>query len=528
MTFAEWLGGRSEPDRPTKPKTQDAVVGIDRFDREDLAALNAEMREFRLAQDKLCEVAEMGGHLTSDTTMSFFKVGAELEDPADMDPECLVNHAVQAELWKTPEWERLHTWTEGDLTAAGLAFVSIEDHVETILDKCKTKGKEAEDLEKRRQELEEAEAGCTMMEQMVEDWKALGNLTDEELEAMAAMQQAIAEAMAAAAAALAADAAALDQGVASAIAGAMPDMRAALAAEAQRHQDEAALFSAWGLERGELQRIPSTERMRLAERIRKIPDFKRLTDLIGQMKRLAATEQTRKVYHTFEEVYDVGMGNDLGRILPSERLNLIHPATKLDFYRRFSEGKLLEYEMRGDERIGRGGIIACKDDSGSMAGQRNAWAVSVSLAAMAIAKEQKRSFVGLNFGSSWELMEFSFRTEDEYSIDKVIDYAEFFFDGGTDFERPLNRALEILQAEERDKGFVEGDILFITDGACGVTPAWMEKFKAEQERLGFRVWGVMIGANRKSEPLWSICDGQVVTVSDLLSGEEVREIFQGL
>ena len=71
--------------------------------------------------------------------------------------------------------------------------------------------------------------------------------------------------------------------------------------------------------------------------------------------------------------------------------------------------------------------------------------------------------------------------------------------------------------------------MFVTDGICRVRPDWLEEFVSERERLKFRVWGILIGGHsRKSEPLWSICDGSVVTIQDLLSGSEVREMFREL
>jgi uncharacterized protein with von Willebrand factor type A (vWA) domain len=124
---------------------------------------------------------------------------------------------------------------------------------------------------------------------------------------------------------------------------------------------------------------------------------------------------------------------------------------------------------------------------------------------------------------------FDFRDWSKVNYTDIIDYAEFFFGGGTDFMAPLSRALQLLQEEEKEKGFVEGDIVFATDGMCYVRDDWLEKFKAEQERLQFTVWGILIGGHsRKSEPLWTICDGKVFTIQDLLTGEEIREMFREL
>ena len=58
---------------------------------------------------------------------------------------------------------------------------------------------------------------------------------------------------------------------------------------------------------------------------------------------------------------------------------------------------------------------------------------------------------------------------DHYEIETktVMDLAEYFPGGGTDFQRPLDAALECLQHAR----FKKGDVIFITDGECQVATA---------------------------------------------------------
>jgi uncharacterized protein with von Willebrand factor type A (vWA) domain len=284
------------------------------------------------------------------------------------------------------------------------------------------------------------------------------------------------------------------------------------------------------MEPGQLQRMDANERIKLAQRFDRNDTFKKLAQLIGPMMRLASAEQVRKVVYTPEEVYDVETGRDLGRLLPSELLDFIRPETKLWFYQKYLEGNTLQYAMRGKEKVGKGGIIYEIDNSGSMFGDREVWAKATGLACAAIAREQKRSFYGVHFGGPYDkLRTYDFRDWTKVDFRQIIDYAEYFIGGGTDFMLPLSHALTLLQEEEREKGFTEGDIVFVTDGLCSVRPDWLKKFKEEQERLDFKVWGILIGGHsRKQEPLWSICDGAVVTIQDLLTGSEVREMFREL
>lgn len=122
-------------------------------------------------------------------------------------------------------------------------------------------------------------------------------------------------------------------------------------------------------------------------------------------------------------------------------------------------------------------------------------------------------------------MRFDFRDINNIDIDQICDYAQAFMNSGTDFMTPLSAALDILQEEYDKYGCVQGDIVFITDGQCGVDDEWFAAFKKKQTELGFRVFGVAIECARTSSPLYEICDGRVITVRDILTGRDVVEIF---
>lgn len=531
MDLEKWLKAKQEAEKP-KPKPRNAVHGIDQFDREDLLAMREQIKRYQLAREKLIGVAEnTGGSLTDDASMLLYKVAPEMEERGAMDPRFLLNWVVENELTETPEMERIRTWTEGDIVNTALSFVDIEPLLEQLLDK---KSKEMEEQAQRIEELMEQLANLQLqsdnLDELVERWQQ-GGVFDPDGEAGAGedAQEAMAAAIAAAQADLEQALKEMEAMAGQAARGTLPGIRSALDQAADKAERQADMARGFGMEPGQLKRMDANERIKLAQRFDRNETFKKLADLIGPMMRLASAEQTRKVIYSPEEVYDVETGADLGRLLPSELLDFLRPATRLYFYQKFLERNTLQYAMRGTEKVGKGGIIMCIDNSGSMSGDPEVWAKAVGLATAAIAREQKRSFYGIHFGSSYEMKMFDFRDWSKVNFESIIDYAEFFFGGGTDFMAPLSHALKLLQDEEREKGFTEGDIVFVTDGICRVRPDWLEEFVAERERLKFRCWGILIGGHsRKSEPLWSICDGSVVTIQDLLSGSEVREMFREL
>jgi uncharacterized protein with von Willebrand factor type A (vWA) domain len=110
-------------------------------------------------------------------------------------------------------------------------------------------------------------------------------------------------------------------------------------------------------------------------------------------------------------------------------------------------------------------------------------------------------------------------------IEAVLDYAETSMSGGTNFETPFSIALDILAAQHNEHGSVDGDIVFLTDGECGVSPNFINDFKAEQSRLGFEVFGIAIQTNPKSEPMNTLCDGKVIGLKKLTDVNDMRPLF---
>jgi hypothetical protein len=62
------------------------------------------------------------------------------------------------------------------------------------------------------------------------------------------------------------------------------------------------------------------------------------------------------------------MGGDLARILPSEMLRFLDPLTEDKAMLDLIEGRMLQYEIRGKQKKGKGPIVICIDSSGSMDG----------------------------------------------------------------------------------------------------------------------------------------------------------------
>ncbi|NSW83921.1 MAG: VWA domain-containing protein [Syntrophothermus sp.] len=250
---------------------------------------------------------------------------------------------------------------------------------------------------------------------------------------------------------------------------------------------ESVLAYTWGTEAGPGTKMSPGDRFKLAARIRRDQKLRRIADLAGRMKNIALDKQRYKVEQQ-GEIANVELGCDLGRLLPSELVQISHPLLKQDFKRRFIEKQCLQYHLETKERKGKGPVICCVDNSGSMKGDREIWAKAVALALLTIARKQNRAFACIHFGNSSELKVFEFPDPKKVSPLETADMATFFFGGGTDFERPLTEAVAVL----KKSAFEKADIIFITDGECDVSDRFLKKFKQDKAEKKFQVITVLL------------------------------------
>ena len=234
------------------------------------------------------------------------------------------------------------------------------------------------------------------------------------------------------------------------------------------------------------------------------------------------SEQAQKITHGVDEVHDIELGNDLSRTLPSELIFLGDEDTEWLFLERFAEKKLLQYQLRGVEKVSRGAIICMIDSSGSMSGSRDTWARAVGIALLHIAYRQKRNFYGIIFSSGRDsLIEFEF-PKGLAAPNDVLDFAEAGYHGGTDFELPVSRAVEVLRKQYNEDGAQKGDLVMITDGECAVGAEWLDRYHNAKDELGFRMYSCLIGTNSSTLQVMS---DDIYHITDFAQGGDVRDIF---
>jgi uncharacterized protein with von Willebrand factor type A (vWA) domain len=136
--------------------------------------------------------------------------------------------------------------------------------------------------------------------------------------------------------------------------------------------------------------------------------------------------------------------------------------------------------------------------------------------------------VGILFAAADKLRVFRFPADRPAGVAEVLDFAESFLGGGTSYQRPLTAAAEILEEEFNDSARARGDIVMLTDDDCGVTEEWMRGWNDAKHRLGFRVFGIAVGAPRvagEDSVLDALCDN-LRAVEDLTDVHAAADLFR--
>ncbi len=277
------------------------------------------------------------------------------------------------------------------------------------------------------------------------------------------------------------------------------------AAEEADRTNEIIQAFAYGVGTGKPQYASPSIKKEVAAKLQNNHHLKRIAELAGRMRRIAAEKQKQKTKHGVDELADITVGDDLARLIPAEIAKLSHPLLKLDFQKKYLEKSLLQYKLRGKERQVRGPIVVCIDESGSMSGSRDVWAKAVGLALLQIAQQQGRKYAMIHFDSSVTRVD---KFDKKADFTDIMDAVCHFTSGGTNFEKPLTEASRIIT---REKEFKQGDCIFVTDGSCEINDDWLRGFNDCKKTNEFNVISVAISdrsttCNRFSDKVVHIDD----------------------
>ena len=209
-----------------------------------------------------------------------------------------------------------------------------------------------------------------------------------------------------------------------------------------------------------------------AERIflRKIdPTLRKLAKMIGRSGQDISIEVRGRFQHSRRsDISGVAVGNDLNSVLPSELALLGNAVTEDIFYRKFTQKRLqvfssssVSYE-RSDTK--KGAIFLCIDTSGSMGGEPEMMAKTLSLAIVIIAQRERRPVFVVNYSDD---ISFFILCNLERQRQHFMQFLRYSYGGGNNETRLFNFLFRLLPYNPNYKRFQRffknADLLVVSD-----------------------------------------------------------------
>lgn len=186
------------------------------------------------------------------------------------------------------------------------------------------------------------------------------------------------------------------------------------------------------------------------------------------------------------EIQGLKYSNDIVASLPSEIAFLKNANTKKLFQLKFAQKQLLSFDFQNEvpktkqeieteevsieKKEPKGPIIICVDTSGSMHGTPENIAKTVTFALAKIAINEERKCFVISFSTDIETLEVKpnedvelTSVKDENYIQKLVQFLGMSFNGGTDAEPALKKAIQMLKGEGEETGYSNADVLMISD-----------------------------------------------------------------
>lgn len=505
--------------------TETSVVKTDKFDEMSYNDVFTVSQDLKNVEEKGTSQLSVFPDLQEDIYASVYKRKVTNRQENDLKSSHRLNHKLITEMQSSNEYEHMRNMTQGDQVASTLATVAL---AESLADKLGHELKEETERANRIKQMQDiiinSQGQVSNLQQLIKAAKASGNkeqasqlqkMLSKEMRKGNSTTQALMEALKQQNSSVM-----TDQNIKSAI-------RHASSAAAQEVENTLDAFATWG-DGGcgyKYGQVRMDERLALAMHIRKSSKLKKVAEMLGRFKRMAAFAQKAKLVQGSEEIYDLTLGSDLSRLVPSELQELLD-SRKKDFYKKFLEGGLVQYALKGNMPAGAGPVVVCLDSSGSIKELQDVWQKAVALSVLDIAQKQKRAYACILFGGSRDPLDTTIIEVHDPDISaKAVHIAETFYGyGGTSFKKPLGAAQEIIGTKE----FAKADILFCTDGHCAVDSDWLSQFLAWKAQNGVRIQSVLLDIEKCTTATISEFSNEIFNVSTLNESAITEKIFEGI
>jgi len=201
--------------------------------------------------------------------------------------------------------------------------------------------------------------------------------------------------------------------------------------------------------------------------------------IAGRMFQQLNKARSEQVSAAPEEIYDVELGSDIGRLLPSELFHLGED-TEVILLDAIADDRALQYAVKGTGEAGKGPLIIAEDESGSMHNTRGIWAKAAMIALVRTAWEDDRTCAIVHWSDSVRTR--ILRPGDHAGLLAALKY---WLGGGNECQLALDNAADLVEELQKqgDKG---ADVVLVTDGVETMTPehdAAIDRIEARGSRL---------------------------------------------
>jgi uncharacterized protein with von Willebrand factor type A (vWA) domain len=225
------------------------------------------------------------------------------------------------------------------------------------------------------------------------------------------------------------------------------------------------------------------------KRVRNDPALRRISELAGRFRRVAASKQRQKVTHGLDDVVGVEPGGDIGRLLPSELARLAVPELELDTLRRIVERQALCREHHAVEPVGKGPILCVVDESGSMEGSKAHTAKALALALAWVARQQRR-WAGLIAYSGKSGERLLALPPGRWNESALCDWLSAFIGGGSDLDVPIEELPRMYKEIGAPPGVT--DLVMVTDARCRIPADLRDRFLVWKQAVRVRVTSLIL------------------------------------
>lgn len=258
------------------------------------------------------------------------------------------------------------------------------------------------------------------------------------------------------------------------------------------------LLSSLQQRKQERQQTPIYDQLALADALEKQVELQQMAEWAKKFK---ISAKQKRVQFTTPSILKGAWttGQKAERLAPIEYLKSETPEAELDFLVRFSEGRTRMYDYKKRTKKEKGALIICYDESSSMQ-DLDVQGKGFLMALLSMAKQDRRDFVFIPFSGDVDYQQIQHFKKGKYKVPQFLQFAQSYIGGGTNFEKPLQQAIEFM------KHSTKGEVLFITDGVCHIPEKVIEHVNVEKAKKQFYLMTLLIGQNKHP--------GQLVEISD--------------